>query len=117
MCWRNTCQTIILVLEMDHFDGVFTSVIILKCMLHCSLLKLEELERYIVHVTQTEQVSLICEPVTLGVFIYPYIHVYTHNVLDYFYVHYHDGLYQAFSTIFSDVPLDCMKIQGVPPVA
>ena len=29
--------SIILVLEMDNFDGVFASVIILKCMLHCSL--------------------------------------------------------------------------------
>ena len=57
-------------------------------MLHCPLLKLEQLERYIV--TQREQVCLICEPVTLGVFIYPYMHDY---VLDYFYVHYHYGLH------------------------
>ena len=50
-------------------------------MLHCPLLKLEELERYIV--TQREQVSLICEPVTLGVFIYPYMmHVYNNNNKD-----------------------------------
>ena len=71
---------------MDNFDGGVYISYYFK-MLHCSLLKLEQLERYIVHV------SLICEPVSLGVFIYPYMHVYTRMFWITFMCTTNDGLY------------------------